>query len=75
MENSLNLRDLRGKGELELEIPGFDGYTIDTNLVCRSYKRGEVRELKLNARSYCLSLQVKITLSSLPNYYIAPRGA
>lgn len=55
MENSLNLRDLRGKGELELEIPGFDGYTIDTNLVCRSYKRGKARELKLNSKSYFLS--------------------
>lgn len=65
MENSLNLRDLRGKGELELEIPGFDGYTIDTNLVCRSYKRGKVRELKLNARSYCLS-------RSSQNYTILP---
>ena len=26
MENSLNLRDLRGKGRVELKIPGFPDF-------------------------------------------------
>lgn len=54
MATSSDSRDLIDKGRVELKIPGFDKYTIDTNLVCRSYNGRSVKKLKLSHRNYHL---------------------
>lgn len=57
MATSSKLRDLRGKGEMELQIPGFPDYTIDTDLTVRSYKCYKTHVLKPHKTKGCQLLR------------------